>query len=188
MARLFFVDTQRGTSFTCKRRAAFLVCLSVAPPVESQVLCSRQPRSHRVTARARCRLRSLLRDCFPTYHRIERANALKILARKNGILTSGKCRPPPPHFRLDHHNTWSRSLLRAAIALHDHEFSPRFRVLRLLTAPREMRLGNICVGRARKGPARTTLCLKCIADGLAVEPCSAELLRREVRPCSLQSV
>jgi hypothetical protein len=35
-------------------------------------------------------------------------------------------------------------LLRITIALHDHEFSPRFRVLRLLTAPSEMRLGNIC--------------------------------------------
>jgi hypothetical protein len=35
-------------------------------------------------------------------------------------------------------------LLRTTIALHDHEFSPRFRVLRLLTAPSEMRLGNIC--------------------------------------------
>src|SRR3984957_21141708 len=90
--------------------------------------------------------------------------------------------------QLNHHNTWSGFLLRAAMALHDHEICPRLRVLRLFTAPCERGLGNICIGCARKGPLRPMLCLKSIGDGLAVEQSSAELFRREVRPCSLQSV
>jgi hypothetical protein len=53
------------------------------------------------------------------------------------------------------HRLASYSVL--TIALHDHEFSPGFRVLRLLTAPSEMRLGNICIGRAGEGPLRATL-------------------------------
>src|ERR1700692_2503191 len=79
-------------------------------------------------------------------------------------------------------------LLRTTIALHDHEFSPRFRVLRLLTAPSEMRLGNICIRCARERPLRPQLSIEVTGDGLPVDPGSAELLRREVRPCAPESV
>ena len=60
-------------------------------------------------------------------------------------------------FKLNHHNTKSGFLLRAAMALHDHTICPRLRVLRLFTAPSEMRFGNICIGCARKGPLCPTL-------------------------------
>jgi hypothetical protein len=43
--RAFLVDAQRGMSFTYKRRAAFPVCHSGEPQVESQPPCSRQTRT-----------------------------------------------------------------------------------------------------------------------------------------------
>ena len=46
LARAFFVDTQRGTPFTCKRRAAFPGCRG-EPQVESQLPCSRLLGSNR---------------------------------------------------------------------------------------------------------------------------------------------
>ena len=51
----------------------------------------------------------------------------------------------------------ARLLLPGAIALHDHEFGPGFRVVGLFAAPSEMRLGNVCVGCAREGPLGATL-------------------------------
>ena len=41
VGKVFFVDTRRDTSFTCKRRAEFPVCRSDEPQVESQLPCSR---------------------------------------------------------------------------------------------------------------------------------------------------
>ena len=81
----------------------------------------------------------------------------------------------PSYFVIRVHSTTMNS---------DHVFAS----IRPLTAPNDnARTAKYLYTRcSRKGPLRPTLRIKGIADGMTVEPDTAELLRCKVRPCSLQ--
>src|SRR5258708_6233860 len=84
------------------------------------------------------------------------------------------------------------SLILQSTALDDHKFLPSRSVVRFVSTPREECRRDACVCRAgiRRRPAagRANWFSENIADGLAFKLGSSELLRREVRPRSLESV
>src|SRR5579875_403785 len=78
-------------------------------------------------------------------------------------------------------------LLFVTMGLNDHEFAPGLPVVRLLTSPREARLGDVRVSGARVSVGGHRF-FEGVEDGLAIEPDSPEILRSKVHPGSSQRV
>lgn len=74
-------------------------------------------------------------------------------------------------------------LLRASVRLDEHEFGPRFPVVRPFASPREVFVGNVCISGAGVC-VRSHRLFEHIHDRLIIEPGAPELLRPEVHPRS----